>query len=290
MRYILITVLLLFVCTGCGKTDKIDYTKRGIAWHDKGDYDKAIEDFDEAIRLDPTSAISYNYRGFALSAKGEYDKAIEDFDEAIRLDPTNAAACNNRGLAWSGKGEYDKAIRDYNKAVRIDPKLAAAFNNRGFALSSSKGEHDKAIKDYNEAVRLDPTFAAAFNNRGLAWGYKGEYDKAIKDYNEAIRLDPTYAEAIVNLAWLMATCPEAKYRDGAMAVKHAAKACELTTWKKAGFIGTLAAAYAETGDFTEAIKRLEQAMELAAEDEKAVFQFVLTLYKQGKPVRTNPKK
>jgi Flp pilus assembly protein TadD len=93
-----------------------------------------------------------------------------------------------------------------------------------------------------------------------------------------------------NLAFLMASCPNAKIRNGAMAVKHATKACELSGWQYADYVDTLAAAYAETGNFTEAIKRQQQAIELAPKDEKGVFKSRLELYKQGKPFREKPKK
>ena len=112
---------------------------RGRAWSDKKEYDKAIADYSEAIRLDPKYALAYYNRGSPGSRKKEYDKAIADYTEAIRLDPKYALAYNNRGVAWSDKKDYDKAIADYSEAIRLDPKDNAAYCNRGDAWRSQHG-------------------------------------------------------------------------------------------------------------------------------------------------------
>ncbi|MGA2258561.1 MAG: tetratricopeptide repeat protein [Thermoguttaceae bacterium] len=125
--------------------------------------------------------------------KGEYDKAIADLTESIRLDPKNADWYNNRGPFYEKRGEYDKAIADFTEAIRQDPNYAIAYINRG-TVYHQKGEYDKTIADYTEAIRLDPKDADAYNNRGVAYNGKGEYDKAIADCREAIRLVQAGAE------------------------------------------------------------------------------------------------
>jgi tetratricopeptide (TPR) repeat protein len=124
-------------------------------------------------------------------------------------------------------------------------------NNRGLE-ALNRGEYDKGIADFNEALRLNPTLAVAYYNRAEAWRNKGEYDRAIADYNQAVAIDPTLAVVYSNLAWLFATCADEKYRDGKRAVENARKACQLTGEKKWGSIATLAASYAESGDFDKA--------------------------------------
>jgi tetratricopeptide (TPR) repeat protein len=155
----------------------------------KGEYDKAIADFTEAIRLDPKYALAYANRGAAYVNKGDSDKAIADCTEAIRLDPKYALAYANRGAAYGTKGETDKAIVELTEAIRLDPKDAEVFNKRGVA-HLIKGEHDKAIADYTEAIRLNPRDVGAYYSRGSAYCDKGDYDKAVTDFREAVHIAP----------------------------------------------------------------------------------------------------
>ena len=132
-----------------------DYLTRGIARYDRKDYDGAIADYDQAIRLDPKFAIAYNNRGNARKAKGDLDGAIADYDQAIRLNPKYATAYYNRGLARKAKGNLDGAIADYDQAIRLDPKNATAYYNRGLARKA-KGNLDGALADFTEGARLAP--------------------------------------------------------------------------------------------------------------------------------------
>ena len=175
----------------------VAYYSRGLAYYDKGDDDRAIAEFNEAIRLDPKFAYAYSSRGLAYDHKGNLDRADPDYNEAIRLDPKYAQAYFNRGNAYYQKGDDDRAIADYSEAIRLDPKYAYAYNNRGTAYDR-QGDVDRAIVDYNEAIRLDPKFAQAYSSRGLAYYQKGDFDRAIANYGEAIRLDPKYAQAYFN--------------------------------------------------------------------------------------------
>jgi tetratricopeptide (TPR) repeat protein len=175
----------------------VAYYSRGLAYYDKGDDDRAIAEFNEAIPLDPKSAQAYSSRGLAYDHKGDLGHADPDYNEAIRLDPKYGQAYFNRGNAHYQKGDDDRAIADYSEAIRLDPKYAYAYKNRGTAYDH-KGEADRAITDYNEAIQLDPKFAQAYSNRGLAYYQKGDLDHAIADYGEAIRLDPKYAYAYNN--------------------------------------------------------------------------------------------
>jgi tetratricopeptide (TPR) repeat protein len=151
-------------------------------------------------------------------------------------------------------------------------------------------DFDTAIADLGEAIRLDPKFADAYGSRGWAWDQKRAFDKAIADFNEAVRLDPKFAYAHKSRAWLLATCPDAKYRDGKKAVQSATTACELSEWKDPGALDTLAAAHAEAGAFEPAVKWESRAIELVSDDEaREIYRNRLELYRQKKPFRaTNP--
>jgi len=159
-----------------------------------------------------------------------------------------------------------------------------AYFNRGDAWYE-KGEYDKAIADYTEVIQLNPKNLNAYLIRGDTWLEKGEYDKAIADYTEVIRLDPKNVGAYNALSWIYATCSDEKWRDGKKAIKYAIQACELTEWKDYQDLEALASAYAESGQFDEAIKWQEKTIELAPEESKDSVRPALELYKSGKPYR-----
>jgi tetratricopeptide (TPR) repeat protein len=170
------------------------YNTRGTIWNERGEHDRAIEDFGEAIRLDPRIKQFYNNRGVAWDDKAHYDEAIADYDRAIELDPRYSLAFNNRGNAWSALEEYARAIADYSEAIRLDPKDPSAFFNRAHAWLVRK-KYDQAICDFDEVIRLDGKDAAAYKNRARAWCAKGDFDRGLADYNKAIRLNPKDALA-----------------------------------------------------------------------------------------------
>jgi tetratricopeptide (TPR) repeat protein len=222
----------------------------------------------------------------------ELDKALfNGMPEAIAREALqeNAAAYCARGVASCETGKFDEAVVDLSEAIRLDPQDARALVNRGIAWAGKK-DFDKAITDFNEAIRLDPKLAPAYGNRSLAWQDTGEYEKALSDIEEMIRLAPGDVFAHSNCAWLLATCPDGKCRDGKRAVELATTACELSAWTAADDVDTLAAAYAEAGDFENAIKWQERALELSAPTDRDEFRGRLALFKSHKPYRDEPMK
>lgn len=181
---------------------------------------------------------------------------------------------------------YDKAILDFTQAIKLNAKSAYAYSSRASAYDD-KGEIDKAIADYSQAIKLRPTSTSAYN-RAFLYEQKGEYGKAITDYNYSIKLNPKQADGYNSLAWLLATCPIEKYRDGKKAVKHALRACEFTKWKDSNFIDTLSVAYAEAGNFSEAIKWQQKALEdeTYKKENGDDAREKLKLFSEGKPYRT----
>ena len=237
---------------------------------------------DEAIRPDPDLARAYYYHGVAWHAKREYDRAIADYDQAIRLDPNDPYLTQ----AYGGYGVGYLETKRYLWKSR----LAEAYHGRGAAWHA-KREYDRAIADYDQAIRLDPDRALVYYDRGVTWHAKREYDRAIADYDQTIRLNgPDLAEAYRGIAWILATCPDVKYRDGQRAIASATRVCELTDWKDANSLDVLAAACAEAGDFDTAIKWQERALELPPNDaeDRSEWEARLGLYKAKRPYRTAP--
>lgn len=174
------------------------YNNRGWSYSQKDDHDRAIADYDEAIRLDPNNALALVNRGWSYERKGEYDRAIADYDEAMEADPKYSLAYNNRGWVRYLQGDPDRAIADYTVAIRLDPKDPTAYINRCDAYNR-KGEPDRAIPDCEAVIRLDPKGASGgYNGRADAYLSKGQYDRAIQDYDKAIKIDPDFGRAHAN--------------------------------------------------------------------------------------------
>ncbi|OHB78526.1 MAG: hypothetical protein A2Z25_02125 [Planctomycetes bacterium RBG_16_55_9] len=173
------------------------YFNRGNTYADKGEFERAILDYAKAIEIDPKYAMAYMGRGNIFDAKGEHDHAIADHTKSIEINPRFTEAYNNRGIAYTHKSEFDLAILDLSKAIEIDPNYAIAYTNRGNAFYD-KGEYDRAIADHTKAIEINPRFTEAYNNRGVTYADNGESDRAILDFTKAIELNPKDADAFIN--------------------------------------------------------------------------------------------
>lgn len=165
------------------------FGNRGIAYDDLGQYDLAIQDDDQAIKLAPNDARLYSNRGKAYGDKSQLDRAIEDFDQAIKLDPNYAQAFVNRGFAYALEGQYDRALQDLDQAIKLDPSNYQPFGNRGFTYLKMK-RPDSAIAAYDDALRITSNYPDALYGRGLAKLMKGDTAGADADFAAAKRLDP----------------------------------------------------------------------------------------------------
>ena len=176
-----------------------DYIKQGNACFPGKEYRRAIELYDEAIRVNPKNAIAYGNRALAHHYLTEYNEAIEDNNIAVSLDPKYAGAFRNRGAAYAELGNHQQALKDYIKAIELDPNDAIAYNNRGISYCNLK-QYEQAIQDYNKAIELNSNYADPYNNRGNSYYDQKQYERAIEDYCKAIELNPKYGRAYRNRA------------------------------------------------------------------------------------------
>lgn len=239
---------------------------------------RAMEEYLVALRLQPADAEAHNNLGGLLATEGKTDEALAHFAEAVRLKPDSPEAQANLGNALFLKGCLEQALRHCAEAVRLQPRQAAFQNGLGEVLAKS-GRTTEAAAHYSLAHCL---VAAELSQ-------EGNTAEAITHWREALQLSPDSPEILNNLAWLLATHPDAAFRNGAEAVQLAERACSISGSKSPSFLDTLAAAYAEAGRFEDAMKTVLRAVgyaEQARDTEKAAkLRQRLQLYQSCQPYR-----
>jgi lipoprotein NlpI len=183
---------------------------------------RVIED---ARQKPKARGVAFYNRGNAYVTKGDHDKAIADFDEALKLDPKNASVLNNRGNARNDKGESDAAMADFDAAIKINPRYAAAYFNRGNALAGT-GETERALKDYDAAIKSNKRNVNAYLARGALFLAGGASAKARADMSQAARLAPKNAYAVL---WSDIAERRAKQK-GRLAAKNGVKGLDMKAW------------------------------------------------------------
>lgn len=181
------------------------YYNRGISYARKRLYERAIEDFNKTIELNPNMAEAYSNRGEAFQKIGLYDRAIDDYSKVIALEPKSTGTYVARGISYDSKGDYERAILDYKRAISIGANLG--YNEKDAAVLyifigmayNEKGQYDMAIENLSKAIALDPNKREAYYQRSLAYAYAGRYayggqkiveyaNKAIEDLTKACYL------------------------------------------------------------------------------------------------------
>jgi tetratricopeptide (TPR) repeat protein len=208
---------------------------------------------------------------------------------AVADERTDVRAYARRGFAAADKHDYANARRNLDAAVRMYPKNARAYFHRG-AFFFERHDYAQALKDFNMGVTLWPTFWEFAYLRGATYAKLGKYDLALADYNKLLSFpsrDEFHAKLLNDRAWIEATCPDARYRNGKQAIEDAQFAVRFGRGLKASYLDTLAAAYAEAGDFDSAIKYEEQAIAAQTKDDKLRdLTGPLATYRHGRPYRT----
>jgi tetratricopeptide (TPR) repeat protein len=268
----------------------------GHALEQQGKLDEAVAEYSQALWFKPLQEKTHLFLGVALAKQQKYAEAAAHYQAVLAINPESAAAQNNLARLLQTQGRLDEAIERYSAALKLDPNLAQAHNNLGVLLLQ-KGRLAEGIAQLREAVRLRPAdfeslsnLALALNQQqnwkeaaeifgrieagmandprlhyqfGLALAYLGKPREAMSSYARALLLQPDFPDALDRLSWILATDPRPEFRNGTEAVRMAERACELTGYKQALLLATLAAAYGETGRFQEAAVTAEKAGEIA---------------------------
>jgi tetratricopeptide (TPR) repeat protein len=210
------------------------------------------------------------------------------FTHCVETTPDNYVAQSNLGNALAGHGKYSAAKSHYLEALRLQPQYANAMRNLGVLLTQ-QGQTDEALEYLRQATRLAPDTSAIYARLALALSASGNTESAILYYHESLLYFPDQVEVCNNLAWIRATHPDPRLRDGKEAVLLAERACVLTDFNTAILLGTLAAAYAESGRFSEATETAQKAVARAAAAGDRNLENrnreLLALYQSNKPYR-----
>jgi tetratricopeptide (TPR) repeat protein len=261
---------------------------RAFAYLQVTNYNGAIEDYSHVIRLHPLGVEAYLGRARVYRLEKVLGLAMMDCSTALEINPTSPEAYRERGAVYHDEGDYHAAIADYDESLQLDPEDKSGYFLKALTLSDM-GDYSNAIANLTTYLKFNPEDAEAYDNRGWCRTELGDYQGALSDSRRAIALDPKSPEAYNNFAWLLAVCPDARFRNGPQAVEYAKKSCALGNWQDPSCIDTLAAAYAEAGDFREAIKWEKQALKSMPAEDLAESRKALRGYEQHQPYRELPK-
>lgn len=292
-----------------------------------GRTEDALELLGEAIEASPSEGL-HRLRGLIYRAEGKEDEALAEFGKALELQPKDAISLLQRAEISLGRGDVKAAKGDLEQAIRVEPRvadsvaavrvrcyiaveegrLADAINDMSLIVQASSDDPfwklqlaslyvqdnrpRKAIELTTEILQADPDNTSALRSRADTLLGLGQHAEAIRDYDRAIELgvdNPALRSGILNnLAWVLATSTQDGLRNGSRSVQLGKEAAELTEFKEPHILSTLAAAYAETGDFDEAVKWSGKAVELARElghDQLEQLEQELQSFKDKKPWR-----
>ena len=268
------------------------HTNLGLVFLQKGKIDEGIAEYRAALQMQPDSWDAEYNLGTALLGKAQVDEAILHCERAVRMRPTDPDAQVSLGNALFQKGRIDEAIAHYQQAITVHPDHFLARYSLGHALLE-KGELEGAIQVCRSALLLRPSDADCQTTLAIALEEKGNPAEAVQHYQKALELAPSSIATLSNLAWLLATSPDASLRNGQKAVELAKQADRLAGGTNSLVLRTLAAAYAENGDFANAIRTARSAMQLARmHSEEAVMTDLdqqIALYQLRMPYRETVK-
>jgi len=271
--------------------------------------DEAIGHYQEVLRIYPANAYAYRFWAAALAAQGQLEDAVQKLQESLRLRPNDAPAHLNLSITLARQGQWDQAMEHFREAMALNP--SCDFSDRNVAaarfapakldeviasqlgqLLVREGRHSEAEPYLREALKFEATNAVVRAFLATTLHQQGKTDEALRQFEECVRLDPDRPEPLHNIAWIRATHPDVKFRNGSEAVRVAERACQLTDRKNPFFLDCLAAAYAETGRWTDAVSTAREAASVATKEGltglAAQIERRVALYQAKRPFRQPP--
>lgn len=251
------------------------------------DFDAAESEIAQEIEADPHSLAVRHVRGCLRASAGHTGSAREDFEFIASQTGEGREERCYRSYALMGIRRWKDATEEFARYLEIAPDDHQARQQRAWGLLYL-GEIDRSLLEWNELVRRAPGDPEPLVYRAKLHADAGRYHEAVEDLRMALRHSPTSTLGLNDLAWLLATCPSARFRNGPEAVRLATQACDQTEWDDENYLGTLAAAYAECGQFAEAIRWEEQSEARMSATILARWGFLLERYRAGQPYRSSP--
>jgi len=251
----------------------------------QGKLDEGVKEYQTVLELNPGATDARGFLAATLVELGRTNEASQVFEDALRLRPADAAVQFKYASLLMVLGQTDAAATHFRAALQSEPGGAEIHRRYGLLLAGN-GQTPEAIAQYREAIRLQPS-AEAHYNLAAALLQQGQAGQAAAEYRESLRLSPDSPAVLNDLAWLLAASADPSLRNGTEAVSLAERACQLTEYRQPLLVGTLAAAYAEAGRFTDAVQAAEKAIAAAtAAGQTNVAdrnRELLLLYRAGKP-------
>lgn len=269
------------------RTNALYLVWRAYTYLQMTNYNGAIEDYTRVIHLQPWNTEAYLDRARVYRIEKVFGLAMMDCDLALSITPMLPEAYQERGEIHHAEGDFNDAIGDYDESLQLAPNDSSGYYLKAVTLSDM-GDFSNAVTNLTAFIKFNPDDSEAYIYRGWCDSEMGDYAGAMSDCRKAIALDPKSMWGYNNLAWLMAVCPDARFRNGKKAVEYAQKACALGGWQDAECIDTLAAAYAEEGDFSEAVKYEKEALKNIPAKHAADSNKALECYEHGLPYREPP--
>jgi Flp pilus assembly protein TadD len=264
-----------------------------LTWNQARTWRDSISVFSHAVAVTENNYQAHDVLGLALLEAGKTDEALEHFSAVVQIWPNSPVGHFHAGCALEQKGRLEEARAEFEAALKGRPGMAEAHLELG-RLLSGQGKADEALAQFEAGRQLRPDDPDAASGMGMALSAQGRTREAIANYRAALRLNPDAPEALNNLAWILATDPDAANRDGADAVRLAQRACDLTHFEEPLFVGTLAAAEAEAGRFDEAAEMGQKAYQLflasGNKDMAETNKTLLELYRSQRPYHEEPRR